>query len=62
MLHIGHCSDALGNESCRSYAMAIVELLDPTGKLFGPRIIAQVSKKYSMRRLCSSYLEKVSQA
>ncbi len=43
MLHIGHCSDALGSEFCRSYAMAIVELLDPTGKLFGPRIIAQVS-------------------
>lgn len=43
MLDIGHCSDALGNESCRSYAMAVVELLDPTGKLFGPRIIAQVS-------------------
>lgn len=27
----------------RSYAMAVVELLDPTGKLFGPRIIAQGS-------------------
>lgn len=27
--------------SCRSYAAAIVELLDPSGRLFGQRIIAQ---------------------
>ena len=27
--------------SHRSYAMAVVELLDPGGTLFGPRIIAQ---------------------
>lgn len=26
---------------CRSYAMAIADVLDPDGRLFGPRIIAQ---------------------
>lgn len=33
------CGDC--SASCRSYATAIVELLDPSGRLFGQRIISQ---------------------
>ena len=29
------------NFECRSYATAIVEVLDPSGRLFGHRIISQ---------------------
>lgn len=33
---------AAGN---KSYAAAVVKLLDPTGKLFGPRVIAQGAER-----------------
>lgn len=43
--HLSSEQDQQSTNSCRrSYALAVVELLDPTGKLFGPRLIAQVCR------------------